>query len=83
MLTAAEARKMAKENEEKLKTEFNTIEKYIEEAVLCGHFAITKMGSLHPEIKRYLKKFGYFVKDTNEYEIPYYVISWEEQDVEV
>lgn len=78
MLTADEAREMAKENEAKLTKEFNEIEKHIEEAILNGQFSITKTGHLHPAIKRYLKKFGYFVKDENEYDLPYYVVSWEQ-----
>ena len=77
MLTADEARKMAKENETELTKEFNEIDKHIEEAVLSGCFSITRAGQLHPAIKRYLKKFGYFIKDDNQYDLPYYVVSWE------
>ena len=77
MLTAKEAKKQAESIKLDFTEELYEIEKCIDEAILLGCFSVTRAGYIHPNIRRYLEKYGYIVKTGSQYNEPYFSISWE------
>ena len=77
LLTANEAYKKTKDNiKECVTEELSKLEKLINEAVANGKFSISNDGYLQAETTDRLGELGYKVSTGNQYNEPYYVISW-------
>lgn len=54
------------------------LSKLIRDAIADGKFSISEDGCLKPETRKKLEELGYKIETGNQYNEPYYSISWKE-----
>lgn len=77
--SASEANKMTNNAIDSCTTQqLAELSKLIRDAIADGKFSISEVGSLKHETRKKLEELGYKVETGNQYNEPYYSISWKE-----
>ena len=77
--SASEANKMTNNAIDSCTTQqLAELSKLIRDAIADGKFSISEDGCLKPETRKKLEELGYKVETGNQYNEPYYSISWRE-----
>lgn len=77
--SASEANKMTNNAIDSCTTQqLAELSKLIRDAIADGKFSISEIGSLKHETRKKLEELGYKVETGNQYNEPYYSISWKE-----
>lgn len=77
--SASEANKMTNNTIDSCTTQqLAELSKLIRDAIADGKFSISEDGSLKPETRKKLEELGYKIETGNQYNEPYYSISWRE-----